>query len=454
MASMNTRPNIENLMDILYKIMEVQNKLSSDNLILVLKQESVEYMMKNVFGLRWNCKELKEIMKLRAVIMKTEVPGQEGAKGNAAKRYREDSNEAACAVVAAILKEDMDVQSDVYVLSNGYRKSSDNSHDYYYEYALGMFIQLFLYIDGMVFSCGCKAEIKVTKGLIVKAKGNILDLEIIREQSGNTLSMSQSRIHNEKLVQTLLKGHSTLSLEDSLSGDCDLEKNGKWSYIYAVRSQDYQVVCTRPDIESARVDMLDGFNRGLQTNIQVFVDFDYAMGRATLTESFSIIDTFNGNRVQATVKGKHMSKFQLLLDEGACCRIGNLGVGENSRKWPLLNHKYKLNFFQGTTITRVGSFDNNPHGFNFEHFTAFTARKFTETELCDAIGTVVSVSDAIPFNNYGKDKLRRTIIPEDKYEESLAIYGGGGWGWWWRRCLVVMAVGRLGGGEDDWWWWW
>nr|GEY33609.1 zinc finger, CCHC-type [Tanacetum cinerariifolium] len=82
--------------------------------------------------------------------------GDEGAKGNAAKRYREDSNEAACAVVAvekifihesltsndivaceviskwkAILKEDMDVQSDVYVLSNGYRKSSDNSHDYY-----------------------------------------------------------------------------------------------------------------------------------------------------------------------------------------------------------------------------------------------------------------------------------------------------------------------------------
>ncbi|GJZ31209.1 hypothetical protein Tco_0576256 [Tanacetum coccineum] len=34
------------------------------------------------------------------------------------------------------------------------------------------------------------------------------------------------RIHNEKLVQTLLKGHSTLSLKDSLSRDCDVEKNG------------------------------------------------------------------------------------------------------------------------------------------------------------------------------------------------------------------------------------
>ncbi|GJZ86093.1 hypothetical protein Tco_0657703 [Tanacetum coccineum] len=34
------------------------------------------------------------------------------------------------------------------------------------------------------------------------------------------------KIYNEKLVQTLLKGHSILSLEGSLSGDCDVEKNG------------------------------------------------------------------------------------------------------------------------------------------------------------------------------------------------------------------------------------
>nr|GEZ20191.1 zinc finger, CCHC-type [Tanacetum cinerariifolium] len=73
---------------------------------------------------------------------------------------------------------------------------------------------------------GVKDHESVTKGLLVKAKGNVLGLEIIKDQSGNTLRVSQSRIHNKKLVQTLLKGHSTLSLEDSLSGDCDVEKNG------------------------------------------------------------------------------------------------------------------------------------------------------------------------------------------------------------------------------------
>ncbi|GKD79563.1 hypothetical protein Tco_1342184, partial [Tanacetum coccineum] len=39
-----------------------------------------------------------------------------------------------------------------------------------------------------------------------------------------TLRVSQSRIHNEKLVQTLLEGHSLLSLEDSLLGGYDVEE--------------------------------------------------------------------------------------------------------------------------------------------------------------------------------------------------------------------------------------
>ncbi|GKE62644.1 hypothetical protein Tco_1513011 [Tanacetum coccineum] len=64
-----------------------------------------------------------------------------------------------------------------------------------------------------------------------KAKGNVLGMEIVRDQSGKTLRVSQSRFYNEKLVQTLLEGYSILSLEVSLSRDCDVEKNDKWSYI-------------------------------------------------------------------------------------------------------------------------------------------------------------------------------------------------------------------------------
>ncbi|GJR05919.1 hypothetical protein Tco_0528903 [Tanacetum coccineum] len=82
-------------------------------------------------------------------------------------------------------------------------------------------------LDGMVFSCGCKAEIWVTKGLLNEVKGNILGVEIVKGRSGNTLRVSQSRFYNEKLVQTWLEGHSILLLEDGLSGDCDVEKNDR-----------------------------------------------------------------------------------------------------------------------------------------------------------------------------------------------------------------------------------
>ncbi|GKA57785.1 hypothetical protein Tco_0756973 [Tanacetum coccineum] len=70
----------------------------------------------------------------------------------------------------------------------------------------------------------CEAEILATKGLLDKAKGNVLGMKSVRDHNGNTLR-----------------------------GDCDVEKNGKWSCIYAVGSQEYLMVCTRLDIASADV---------------------------------------------------------------------------------------------------------------------------------------------------------------------------------------------------------
>ncbi|GKA51278.1 retrovirus-related pol polyprotein from transposon TNT 1-94, partial [Tanacetum coccineum] len=71
----------------------------------------------------------------------------------------------------------------------------------------------------------CEAEIWATKGLMDKVKRNVLGMHIVKDQSGNALRMSQSRFYNGKLVHTLLERHSILSLEGSLSGDCDVENN-------------------------------------------------------------------------------------------------------------------------------------------------------------------------------------------------------------------------------------
>nr|GEU98558.1 hypothetical protein [Tanacetum cinerariifolium] len=102
----------------------------------------------------------------------------------------------------------------------------------------------------------------------IKQKRNVLCMEIVRNRSRKILRVSQSRFYNKKLVQTLLEGHSILSLKGSLLGDCDVEKN---------------------DIASADVGILDKFDRGLQTNVQVFVDFDYAMCRSITRYGFMIL---------------------------------------------------------------------------------------------------------------------------------------------------------------------
>ena len=72
------------------------------------------------------------------------------------------------------MKEDMDTRSSMCMLSNGFSRSSDDSKIYYWKYAPGMFIYLFLYIDYMGFTCESKAEIWVTKGLLDEAKENII----------------------------------------------------------------------------------------------------------------------------------------------------------------------------------------------------------------------------------------------------------------------------------------
>nr|GEV49432.1 zinc finger, CCHC-type [Tanacetum cinerariifolium] len=163
------------------------------------------------------------------------------------------------------------------------------------------------------------AEIWATKGLLAKAKGNILSIKIVKDHSGNTLRVSQSRFYNGKLVQTLLEGHSILLLEGSLSGDCDVEKNGKWSCIYAVGSQEYQMVCTRLDIASVDVGMLDKFDRGLQTDVQVFVDFDYAIERSiTVMESRYELRLVPGIATGCHDEGGTWTQVTTLLEVAEC----------------------------------------------------------------------------------------------------------------------------------------
>nr|GEW92722.1 zinc finger, CCHC-type [Tanacetum cinerariifolium] len=112
-----------------------------------------------------------------ALIMKTRVPGQEGAEGNAVERYRCDSNMAALGG-AGVIEE--------------------------YAHESLTFRDVVAYYMG--FTCESKAEIWVTKGLLEEAKEIILSMEILRTQS--------------------------VSLEAGLSGNHDEEKKSKGLLVY------------------------------------------------------------------------------------------------------------------------------------------------------------------------------------------------------------------------------
>lgn len=49
-----------------------------------------------------------------------------------------------------------------------------------------------------------------------------------------------------------------------------------------------------------------------------------------------------GKQIHATIKRDSMAKFGGLLEEGACYRIRNFGVGENGGKWSLLPQSIRL----------------------------------------------------------------------------------------------------------------
>nr|GEW39054.1 zinc finger, CCHC-type [Tanacetum cinerariifolium] len=76
----------------------------------------------------------------------------------------------------------------------------------------------------------CKVEIWVTKGLLVKAKENACGMEIIRDKSGNTLRVSQSKVHNGKLKEDM----DARSVVYVLSNGCRKSSDDSEGYYWSI----------------------------------------------------------------------------------------------------------------------------------------------------------------------------------------------------------------------------
>ncbi|GJU31360.1 hypothetical protein Tco_1174949 [Tanacetum coccineum] len=144
---------------------------------------------------------------LGAVIWKTKVPGQEGAEGNAAERYRGDNNMAALGVATVIEEYAHD--------SLTFRDAV--SYEVISKWISVMKEDMETRSNYMGFTCKSKVEIWVTKGLLDEAKDIILGMEIFRTLSGNTLR--RVVCHGIVIKKRRVRGHEYITLTEKLKED-------------------------------------------------------------------------------------------------------------------------------------------------------------------------------------------------------------------------------------------
>ncbi|GJX29709.1 zinc finger, CCHC-type containing protein [Tanacetum coccineum] len=283
------------------------------------------------------------------------------------------NNSVACEVISkwkAGLKDDMDARSDVYVLSNGCKKCNDDSDGYYWESTPGTGSMQVLH----------EFEFKVKQlGSYLRWNLRRISIKELYREDNNEAAFAvavvekiyahKSLTFNDTVAcEVISKWKARLKDDMDARSDVYVLSNGckkcsddsdgyYWESTpghsilslegrYAVRSHEYQMVCTRLDIASADMGMLDKFDRGLQTDIQVFVDFDYAMAKAAymtltgawkkeiwlkglLAESGYELSLVAGIATGALVKGGSRSEVPAQV-EGAAYRMPNkytVGMG-------------------------------------------------------------------------------------------------------------------------------
>ncbi|GKD27021.1 hypothetical protein Tco_1233235 [Tanacetum coccineum] len=85
--------------------------------------------------------------------------------------------------------------------------------------------------DEAAFAVAASEKINAHESLIFN---DIVSYEVISKWNDGLKEDMDARVYNGKSVQTFLEGHSILSLEVSLSGDCDVEKNSLCGFDYAM----------------------------------------------------------------------------------------------------------------------------------------------------------------------------------------------------------------------------
>ncbi|PWA73599.1 replication protein A 70 kDa DNA-binding subunit D [Artemisia annua] len=169
------------------------------------------------------------------------------------------------------------------------------------------------------------------------------------------------------------------------------------------------------DLEFTDLDQIDPMLDNIKIKARcISVWHSHPAGKPKQAYSFDVVlQDMKGNRIQCTARNNDMYRFEPLFQQGHCYMISDFSIGENNGILPLLNHKYKITFFQSTKVTRIDHFDEDVFGFKLEPFSDILSKKYNDKDSVDVIGAIVAIGDIIPIPNSLVKKVRRTVIIED-----------------------------------------
>ena len=165
---------------------------------------------------------------------------------------------------------------DSFMVEHGYDKTTSNHCVFVKKFSYGEFIILLLYVDDMLIvghntSKIDKLKNELSKSFEMKDLGlasQILSIKISRDRTNGKSWLSQEsyiekvldkfNMGKAKPVSSPLGSHLKLSSKQSPSREKEKEEMQKVSYVSAMGSLMYVIVCTRPDIAHV-VGVVNGF---------------------------------------------------------------------------------------------------------------------------------------------------------------------------------------------------
>ncbi|GJU36794.1 ATP-dependent DNA helicase PIF1-like protein [Tanacetum coccineum] len=97
------------------------------------------------------------------------------------------------------------------------------------------------------------------------------------------------------------------------------------------------------------------------------------------------------------------------------------GIGENSGNFPLLEHRFKLKVHGLNVVFLIPDKFSKMYDERDKSGIVVMILQLCKVKYFnDVIRTIISISDAVPFNYAGVDKIKRTVILED-YEDKSGI---------------------------------